>query len=635
MRIDVNKYVFVVPESQKNFFFSEAQKLGVIHFTPLYDNKRAKLSSLLETPLQALKTLKHFPSLPQETLTFLESAFLAENILKEDALLAEQREELRALESKWQLVRPLGEYSVSDLKEIENASNLSVALFCTKKRNYAPDQKSFFSVIVAEEEDLVYFLTFSENPISNPKWVWLDFRQTPQDLKTRIEDLKEKIYTGEKALQSKACYLETLESYVLHLMNEENLKKAVLYSHNVIENHFFVVSGFIPETKLGEVSAFIQRHFFFMKECSPEKEEVIPTCLENKSIGKLGQDLVAIYDTPSTEDKDPSTWVFLFFALFFAIIVGDAGYGAIFLLIGTWIYVKNPNLSGVWARALKLWNYLALASIVWGVLTHSYFGITLSLENPLHRFSFLSWLVEKKADYLVKTNNPQFTETLRGFSHITPPQDGISWLKEASLKNIPLDSNLSSSLLMELALLIGIIHISLSFLRYIRKTPSGFGWIIALWGGYFYFPKMVFATTLPQYLWGFSPEQMESLGEEMMLWGVVLALALSLYQHGLKGILDLMNVIQILSDVLSYLRLYALGLAGGIMSATINSMTESLPFLIGGVVLFAAHGVNMLLAVMGGVIHGLRLNFLEWYHYSFEGGGKEYLPLKILKNEES
>ena len=90
-----------------------------------------------------------------------------------------------------------------------------------------------------------------------------------------------------------------------------------------------------------------------------------------------------------------------------------------------------------------------------------------------------------------------------------------------------------------------------------------------------------------------------------------------------------MTAIQVFADILSYLRIFALGLAGSIMSSTINQLSSQMPLFIGIITIIFAHTINILLSIMGGTIHGLRLNFLEWYHYSFEGGGRPFKPLEL------
>ena len=119
-----------------------------------------------------------------------------------------------------------------------------------------------------------------------------------------------------------------------------------------------------------------------------------------------------------------------------------------------------------------------------------------------------------------------------------------------------------------------------------------------------------------------------------MAGGLGLAFALSLIQHRLKGLLEPMTVIQIFADTMSYLRIYALSLAGAMVSATINEFAGAAIFVVGALLFVIGHITNIALSIMGGVIHGLRLNFLEWYHYSFEGGGKKFNPLRFLDKDK-
>ncbi|HEY5259969.1 MAG TPA: V-type ATP synthase subunit I, partial [Rhabdochlamydiaceae bacterium] len=105
----------------------------------------------------------------------------------------------------------------------------------------------------------------------------------------------------------------------------------------------------------------------------------------------------------------------------------------------------------------------------------------------------------------------------------------------------------------------------------------------------------------------------------------------ALIQKKWAGFLEIMNLIQIFADVLSYLRLYALALAGAMMASTFNGIGEIMGLFIGIVAMFIGHVVNISMSLMSGVIHGLRLNFLEWYHYCFIGGGRLFKPLKRLK----
>jgi V/A-type H+-transporting ATPase subunit I len=96
--------------------------------------------------------------------------------------------------------------------------------------------------------------------------------------------------------------------------------------------------------------------------------------------------------------------------------------------------------------------------------------------------------------------------------------------------------------------------------------------------------------------------------------------------------MELTNIIQVFADIMSYLRLYALGLASAMMAVTFNQIAVSAGVIMAIPVLVIGHTANIALSIMSGVIHGLRLNFLEWYRWSFAGGGKMLSPLKLMKS---
>jgi V/A-type H+-transporting ATPase subunit I len=121
------------------------------------------------------------------------------------------------------------------------------------------------------------------------------------------------------------------------------------------------------------------------------------------------------------------------------------------------------------------------------------------------------------------------------------------------------------------------------------------------------------------------------VGLQLLWGGLGLAIALALIQNRVKGLIELMKPIEIFADILSYLRLYALGLAGMILGETFNGMGERLGFAAGFFVILLGHTTNLAVGIIGGTIHGLRLNFIEWYHHCFGGGGKLFNPLKLLK----
>jgi V/A-type H+-transporting ATPase subunit I len=165
-----------------------------------------------------------------------------------------------------------------------------------------------------------------------------------------------------------------------------------------------------------------------------------------------------------------------------------------------------------------------------------------------------------------------------------------------------------------------------------RRNWTGLGWIFFMVGGYLYFPSFLEATSLVNFLGWMSKGFATVVGEKMLYSGLIAVFVISLLMKKKWGALhELTNAIQVFADVLSYLRLYALALAGMIMAATFNELGMNVGMIGGFFIIICGHITNLTLTVMSGVIHGLRLNFLEWYHYSFEGGGRLFNPLRIRK----
>jgi V/A-type H+-transporting ATPase subunit I len=268
--------------------------------------------------------------------------------------------------------------------------------------------------------------------------------------------------------------------------------------------------------------------------------------------------------------------------------------------------------------------------LVWGVITSSFFGLQLSSTNILQEISPLKYLVEAKAGYHVEQKDDVYQEYMELNPTALSARTGKQFLQE-----IPdARKDFSDEILLDFTLIVGIVHIACALIRYGRRNLAGLGWVCFLAGSYLFFPVMINATTLANILGLVDKGFAYTLGKQLVYGGFGLAVFLAILQKGWKGILEVMNVIQISADVLSYLRLYALALASSIMAVTFNQMGEAVGLAGGIIVILAGHVTNLSLGTMSGVIHGLRLNFIEWYRYSFEGGGRIFNPLRILRSKE-
>lgn len=633
MHLKVKKFLFVGAQKDREAFYQMAQKAGVVHF------EGVKLSQSPEIPIfAAIQVLMSLPRIEQEELNdFADTEELVEKINSYKKELEELAEEARILDVEIQRISPFGEFNLGDISYIEAHSSKKFRFFVSKN---APEDKKVSEdlFLVGEEFDLKFYLAIDGGSEEYNDMVEVLIEHSLPALLEEKKRLNTRIHEAEKELKELAKYSDFLHHAFYLYLNDYNLNKVQNASKPLLNDSLFTSYGFIPVNKIEPVMKIGESLGVYIQEVAIEDGDAIPTYLENEGFSKIGEDLVSIYDTPGPQDKDPSLWVLCSFALFFAMIVGDAGYGSVYLLLSTYLWYKFPKPSKSTKRLLTLATLLSCTCIIWGVLTNSYFGMNIGVESPIRSTSGIHYLAKKKADYIIKHQVAPYTEWVKEFPQMQSVQTGEEALKitktnpDGSLEPVILNS-LSSSIMMELALFIGVVHICFSFARYLDKNWKGLGWILAMIGAYLYFPEQVGAITLLQYLFGLTPQEGIKEGFYLLGGGTLIAILLSIIQSGWMGILEIMSPIQIFSDVMSYLRLFALGLAGGILSTTINSMADSMPFVIAIVLIGMAHMINMVLGVMSGTIHGLRLNFLEWYHYSFEGGGKPFQALKVMKME--
>jgi len=637
MRIDLQKFLFIGLENNRKAFFAEAQEAGFINFIDM--KKSGNVLPDLSHITASIKILRGLPTATQEQDHDPQTAdSITAQILQINQRIEKLLEEKRLTRLEIARISIFGNFSLDDIKYIEQNSGITIQYFFGKQGIFHEKPLSPELFYVGSEHALDYFVSFSEQKMQFPKLVEMKIDKSLDSLKKRLHDIDQDIHDSENELKSFSKYNSSLHHALVHKVNSHNLNEAIENVDTDFNDSLFVVSGWVPVNKINVLKSLIEKYDVHAEEISPESNESVPTYLENKGLSRMGEDLVHIYDTPSNSDNDPSLWVLFSFAFFFSFIVGDGGYGLIFLLGALFMRFKNQSLGPTKKRLLNLATFLCISCVVWGLLTSSFFGISLSPDNPLRKYSAIEWLVEKKASFHINQNDSVYEYWVNKYPNLKNISDPAEFVKNASEVNgneisYELMNKFNDNIMIELAMLIGVVHIILSMCRYLKRNWVMAGWIAFIIGGYLYFPRYLDAASMTQYVLGISLDSAAKIGLYLMIGGLATAMLISILKNKLLGLLEFMTAIQVFGDILSYLRLYALGLAGAIVSATINDSAAALPFIVGVILIFLGHAINIVLAIMSGVIHGLRLNFLEWYHYSFEGGGKIFKPLKKLKIE--
>jgi V/A-type H+-transporting ATPase subunit I len=638
MRYDLNKYLFIGFEGDKEAFFQRAQELGIIHFIKTKSAKVGHIPEDIQDLLKAIKVVKSLEPVEQEEVEeYALADGLAQKILQlkksEDSLFEEER----TTKLEISRVQIFGDFSLENISSLEKETHRKVQFYCAKIGSLDFSSLPPECIFVGSDMALDYFMALNPEPKPYPKMMEILIERPLGPLKKRLKEIKEEIHSVERRLKSYSKYNTFLHHALIYKLNSSHLHEAKSQVSSPLDGQLFAIEGWVPETKEEALKSLIESSNVHVEQVAISPNETIPTYLENEGAGRLGEDLVNIYDTPSHTDKDPSLWVLVFFSFFFAFIVGDAGYGLIFL--ATALYVRyRYSLNKTGTRVLNLLTILAGSVLVWGVLTTSFFGISLSMDNPLRKISLLQWMVEKKVEYIIQHQDGDWKEWVKKFPaliHVKDPQQFLQMAVETihgKAENV-LYNKFADNIMLELAIFIGVVHLILSMLRYINRNWTACGWIIFIIGCYLYIPNYLHATSLIHFIFGVNKETASQNGLYLIYMGVGLATLIAIFQHKFSGLLEPMHIGQLFADSMSYLRLYALGLSGAMLAATTNDMAMGLNFALGIPILIVGHGVNMLLCIMGGTIHGLRLNFLEWYHYSFEGGGKPFDPLRKLKIE--
>ncbi|HSX03280.1 MAG TPA: V-type ATP synthase subunit I [Rhabdochlamydiaceae bacterium] len=638
MIIDLKKYLFIGAKEDLREFFLRAQEKGFIEFISSKGKKVAELPKEIKNLIDAVKILRKqpvkTPYVGGGDLSFAHE--IVQRILGLKAEIDKLSEEKRFLEAEISRVAPFGDFSFDDIVFIENAGHRKIQFFCMKtaKRHKVKLPEEF--IYIGTDYDLDYFIAINKEPKTYPDMIEMRFEQSLSELKNYFAFVSESLHQIEAELKGFAGYIPFLKESLLEHLDSHFLSSTKKEVEFPIEGSLFSIEGWVPENKIDQLFPLVDSLAVHVEPISVEAKDRVPTHMQNKGSARLGEDLVKIYDIPSPEDKDPSPWVFWAFALFFAMIIADAGYGLLYLGIAAFIKYKFPDMSGKAKRVFKIFVSLSIGCIIWGILTTSFFGIAFKPDNPISKVSLIHYLAEKKADYLFREKDEVYEEWAKRYPKIHDARSGKEMLdvavdtKEGKISYKMLDE-FDDNILLEISLLVGVLHIAISLFRYLGRNWANFGWVVFLIGGYLYFPRVLNTTSFTQFIFSVSKESASTYGIQLIYIGIALAVILAIIQKGLKGISEVTNLIRVTADVLSYLRLYALALAGTIMARTFNTLGVEIGLVIGILVILFGHIINIQIGTMAGVIHGLRLNFIEWYHYCFDGGGKLFNPLRKLK----
>lgn len=592
MIASMTKYSFILLSGRQEDLLEQLQQIGLVDITrsskPMDDKSRELMSEvdLTNGLIQGLQKIQ----VPEGT----KPEFIDGDIVRLSGGMImrynDDQVEIKALEKTIENLKIWGQYDLDAVKELEEAG-VPLHFHILPRKAFKPEWKDEYALFVIRNgKKTLHFVVFGEDDLPG------EVPAPIEDLETKEKELRDKKKHFQVVLSRIASAKERigeLEQHRAETLAQLDLYLAETAAVPAAEDTIVTLVGYAPTEKDEEVTAALEETgVFYLKE-EAVTEDNPPITFSNNKYVQMFEPLTDMYGRPAYDGFDPTPFISVFFLLFFALCMGDAGYGMILVVIGL-LLKKVDSFKSLAPLVITL----GVGTIVVGFFLHTFFSIDISTWKVFEPVSFLFLPAE-----------------IGGYA------GG-----------------------MVLSIIVGIVHICLALLvkaffavrnKGLAASLGTLGWTLLIVGG-----VIVGGLALTGVL-----------DSELTKWiiivlGIVSALGIFVFNdpHRNKlanvglGLWDTYNTVTgLLGDVLSYLRLYALGLAGGMLGMAFNEMGNMvlgdgsnallwIPFVL---LVVIGHTLNIAMCALGAFVHPLRLNFLEFFKNSgYEAAGRNYNPLK-------
>ncbi|MEO1002542.1 MAG: V-type ATPase 116kDa subunit family protein [Cyanobacteria bacterium J06638_7] len=597
--VPLSKVTVVGLSADKDDLIDGLQQLGCLHLIPLQEGRQGDGPFVSKRPIEeASKALRYLGDVRRvRHQTRVDADFNFDRLIGEALANRRAKREAEdralALEARLRELEPWGDFVLPDLDQLggqrlwffrvphakAKAFHQALVPLDTPWRQLYESPRHLYVVLIAAEEPDPAALPVARSHVGSESAAAV--RQQLDAARSSLEEVE-----AEHEALSRWIFLLSR-----HLARAEDAQaRAEASSMTCDDDSLVQLQGWLPRRDLERLEAFTSARGLAWLAELPQPGDAPPTLLENPSGLSGGQDLVTFYETPAYRDWDPSVLVFFSFGIFFAMIMADAGYALVLAVVVGLLWTRMGRSAE--GRHFRIQALVGLGfALVYGVLAGSYFGITPAAASPL-----------------------------------------------GALKLLDLNNY---DAMMKLALVVGALHLLLANgIVAVRATGVAgrarpLGWMAVILGGFLL------------YL-GAGSTWAPHLGAGLGVGGLLTILLLSserrighpadLLLRLLDGVGSLTNISKLFGDVMSYLRLFALGLASASLALTFNQLASqvvesgivlALPIAI--LILILGHGINIVLAVISGFVHGLRLNYIEFFNWGLSGEGIPFQP--FLKKE--
>lgn len=620
----MKKFTFLVTDKEYEGFISSLRQQGVVHVQQLQqgassqelqqaldlESRYVAALRVLDSAAKTYQVAPHAPALGQASDS-LEVLTRIENIQAEEQTLMHERD---AIEKDIRVLEPWGNFDMKALQRLAQASGLTVGFFrCSSKFFRQEWADHYFAIPVNEMSKSTYFLTFSEEkPDIEAEQIFLP-QESLQEKRAQLDSVLQKL----DLIHGELLYIEKLLRSVLldgqsQTRDSIQLERVHLSDERVAGDSLRLLVGWVRADRTEELTTVLDADHIFYEMEDPAFEDDVPVQITNGRFTSLFEPILRMYSLPNYHDLDPSFYFAPFFMLFFGLCLGDGGYGLLVLFGGLAV---AKFCKGDVCNYGRLMAWLGMMTVICGLLMGTFFGIDLSQQD-------WAFLAPVKPYFL----NDNGVGPIFGYSPM-----------------------------MVLSVIIGLIQVLLGMILKGCKAVKNYGfaygigtfcWVAAIILAVILYGLPACGVQLPQAV---QYILMALIGISAL--GIFFYNSPGSYRRPLLGLLGNIGggvwatygmATGLLGDLLSYIRLFALGLTGGVLGGVFNSlaidMTSSLPVMVRWIpmilILLAGHGITFALSMISAFVHPMRLTFVEFFkNADFEGGGKEYSPFRKEYNK--
>lgn len=605
MIVPMRKYSFLIYHKQYLTFLDSIREIGVLHVIEKQEgiaenqvlNEQMQLLNRVKLAQRQLKSFIQdendlVPALPDTNGT----AFLAETE-SDFATLEALQQKLQLTEREWERMEVWGGFSPELIQKLSSQGYV-LHFYSCNLRKFDQEWEARYPVFEIDTVGTTRYFVVLTAPDIIP-----DIDADPVKLSDRNaleidvdrKQIQEQIAAMRQALEALAVKAQpALELYQRQINGTIDFSRVMLNTRHEADNKVMLLEGWCPEEKSSELEAYLESAGAYYESSEPTVDEPVPVKLKNSKFASMYEAIGELYDMPNYREIDLTPFFAPFFLLFFGLCLGDAGYGLLIVLAALLMRRKaKPSMKPVFSLAV----WLGASTVILGIVSGTFMGFNLIEAD-------LPWLEKFK---VIMLNPDQLFNT--------------------------------ALIIGAVQILFGMIIRAVGSIRRfgIGASLSNIGWLIIIIGGG--------GTFLASMITDLQPEIQKYMYYGFFGAGAVMVFLLNnlkrnpLINFG-AGMWDAYNMATgLLGDLLSYIRLFALGISSSVMGFVFNdlaiNMSGDIPVvstLIMLMIMIIGHGINIFMGGLGAFVHPMRLTFVEFYkNAGFEGGGKKYKPFKTVQ----